>query len=121
MRCHDEIFRACIDISGRSRLSIYALNTAAMTRLCAVVPEIKIGYYDPDPSSKDLPPEGYGFFYLPANSRLAVGELLTLTIRAPRDAFFTDGAQAESAKDVPLDLTPGYAEPTAHSRCVTGA
>jgi hypothetical protein len=108
IQCHDGTYRACIDIAGRSRLSAYGLDASAMTRLCMVVWQIDTAFIDAvDPKNPNNKSESYMFHYIPAIRRMEVSDLLTLTIKAPAEAFVPPpGAvnAAENDRDVVVGI-----------------
>jgi hypothetical protein len=96
VQCYDGTFRSCVEIAGRSRISVYGLDAAAMGRLCAAVWQITTGYFE-HLQNTDSAKSGYDFYYIPAVRRLEVSDLITLTIRAPGEAFEGPPAQNDDA------------------------
>lgn len=101
---NDSVYRSCVEIAGKPRLSVYGLNEAAMARLCALVWQIDTSIAT-FPSKDDEEAVGYEFHYVPAVRRMEVSEMLTLTTRAPRDLIVVSriNPQLESGEGVDID------------------
>lgn len=103
VKCYDGTYRACIEIGGRSRLSAYGLDSAAMSRLCSTVWQIDTGLNEPQLKVGEIQ-SSYDFYYIPGVRRVEVSDLITLTIRAPAEAFVGPQTPNESADGIPSSV-----------------
>lgn len=100
IQCYDGNYRAIVEIAVRPRISAYGLDAAAMGRLCSAVWQISTGFYE-FPQKPDSIQRGYDFYYIPAVRRLEVSDLITLTIRAPDEAFYAPETEQNDAAGIP--------------------